>query len=61
MNEIQIMKRIKQHLNVVQFLEVFESGSKVYVVMEYASNGDLLKYLKNKKKLTQNEIKKILI
>jgi serine/threonine protein kinase len=32
---------------VIKFLEVFENKKFVFFVMEYASGGDLLKYIKD--------------
>ena len=36
------MKIVGKNNNVVQLLEVFEDDSTVYMVLEFASNGDLL-------------------
>lgn len=37
MNEIQLMKKINRHGNVVQLLEVFENEKTVFMVLEYAN------------------------
>lgn len=37
MNEIQLMKKINRHANVVQLLEVFENDKTVFMVLEYAN------------------------
>jgi len=42
------MKKIKKNPHVIQLLEVFENKTTVFMVMEYASNGDLLNYIKGK-------------
>lgn len=36
---------------------MFENEKYICFVMEYASNGDLLNYVKNKKKLKEKEAK----
>jgi len=37
------------HPNIIKILEVFDNEKYVFFVMEYASNGDLLGYLKGRK------------
>ena len=39
--------------------EIFESVGHLYIVMEYASNGDLLEYVKGKGKLETSEARKM--
>ncbi len=43
------MKNFLGHPNIIKILEVFENKKHVFFVMEYASNGDLLGYLKDRK------------
>lgn len=45
------------HPNIIKILEVFENEKYVFFVMEYASNGDLLGYLKDRKFLKENDAK----
>jgi serine/threonine-protein kinase SRK2 len=45
------------HPNIIKILEVFEHEDHMCFVMEYAPNGDLLGYLKRKKKLSETEAK----
>lgn len=52
------MKKIK-HINVIRLLEVFENPKEVFIVMEYAGGGDLLHYVKEKKRLSEKEGKTI--
>jgi serine/threonine protein kinase len=52
--EIYILKKIK-HSNVTKLLEVFDSPNHVLIVMEYAGAGDLLHYVKNRKRLTEDK------
>ena len=48
------MKKIK-HNNVIRILEVFDSTSHVLIVMEYAGGGDLLHYIKTRKRLSEDK------
>ncbi|XP_031229557.1 LOW QUALITY PROTEIN: sperm motility kinase X-like [Mastomys coucha] len=44
-SEIEIMKSL-YHRHIIQLLQVFETKHKTYLVMEYASRGSLLRYIK---------------
>lgn len=55
------MRQFLGHPNIIKILEVFENETSVYFVMEYASNGDLLTYLKNKKNFEENDAKYIFL
>jgi len=57
--EVYILKKIR-HANVIRLLEVFEGPKHLFIVMEYASGGDLLKYVKKKGRLNENEARVIL-
>ncbi len=52
MQEVYILKKIR-HPNVIRLLEVFESPKHFLMVMEYASDGDLLQFVKKKRRLTE--------
>lgn len=56
--EVYILKKIR-HSNVIGLLEVFESPKHFLMVMEHAGGGDLLQYVKQKKKLDEAEAKYI--
>lgn len=43
----------------IRLLEVFESDRHLLMVMEHAGNGDLLQYVKKKKKLSETEARGI--
>lgn len=58
LREIYILKKIK-HVNVIRLLEVFETSKHVLIVMEYAGGGDLLHYVKRKKRLSEDEARPI--
>ena len=55
LSEVKILKRLLGHPNIIKLLEVFENKKYVFFVMEYAANGDLLKYLKSKGTLDEEE------
>ena len=52
--EIYILKKIR-HAHVIRLLEVFEDSSKIFIVMENASGGDLLKYVRNHGMIPENK------
>lgn len=54
--EVYILKKI-HHSNIIRLLEVFESSKHFFIVMEYAGAGDLLHYVKKKRRLPENEAK----
>ena len=57
-NEVAILKRL-DHPNIIRLYEVFESEKHFLMVMEYASGGDLLQYVKKKKRLDEQQAKSI--
>lgn len=56
--EVLILKKIKSKF-VIRILEVFESEKNFLIVMEYAGGGDLLHYVREKKRLREEEAKRI--
>lgn len=52
--EVFLLKRIR-HRHVVRIYEVFETARHVLIVMEFASGGDLLQFVKYKKRLCEAE------
>lgn len=44
--EVEILKILSGHPGIIQLLEVFENKKYVFCVTEYASQGDLLSFLK---------------
>jgi 5'-AMP-activated protein kinase, catalytic alpha subunit len=60
MQEVYILSKIR-HSNIIRLYEVFESEKHFLMVMEYAGGGDLLQYVKQKKRLQEQEAKKIFI
>lgn len=51
--EVSVLQRLNGHPNVVQLYEVFETSSHVVLVMELAPGGDLLRYVRQKRVLTE--------
>ncbi|XP_072051740.1 uncharacterized protein [Amphiura filiformis] len=43
--EIDALKITYKHPNLIQLYEVFRSDTKIYLVIEYAPNGDILSYI----------------
>ena len=52
------MKKVR-HANVIRLLEVFESPKHLLMVMEYAGGGDLLQYVKKRRRLDEFEARRI--
>ena len=50
--EVYILKKIR-HSCVIRLLEVFESEKHFLMVMEYSGGGDLLQYVKKRKRLNE--------
>jgi len=58
MQEVHLLKKVR-HTNVIRLLEVFESPKHLLMVMEYAGGGDLLQYVKKRKRLEEPEARRI--
>ena len=56
--EVYILKKIR-HSNIIRLLEVFESPKHFLMVMQYVGGGDLLQYVKKKKRLQEPEAKRL--
>ena len=59
--EIEIMQEVGDNKYIIGLLEVFEDQQFVYLILEYASNGDLLKKISNGYVLKEKEIKDIFV
>jgi serine/threonine protein kinase len=42
--EIKILKNLR-HPNIIQLYEIIEDKENIYLIMEYASQGELFKYI----------------
>ena len=58
--EANIMKDLN-HINIVKYLDYFESGNNIYIVMEYLDGGTLKKYIENNKDNINENISRIII
>ena len=49
LNEIQLMKQIEYHLNILNLLACCTTTNPMFLVVEFAKNGDLLHYLRERR------------
>ncbi|XP_045197496.1 serine/threonine-protein kinase 33-like isoform X2 [Mercenaria mercenaria] len=56
--EVAILKKVS-HCNIIQLNEVFETGKRMYLVMELCTGGELAEALKEKKYFMESEVKVI--
>ena len=61
LQEIDVLKAANQVPQVTQLLEVFENTSYVFLVIVYAKGGDLLRYIKSKTRLSEDEAKNVFL
>ena len=52
--EILFLKKFN-HPNIIRFYNIIEDKENYYMIMEYASKGELLNYILSKKKLNETE------
>jgi len=52
--EIHILKMIR-HPNIIQLYEIIETPKQLYLIMEYASRGELFDYIVKHKRLKEDE------
>ncbi len=52
--EISILKKVN-HPNIIKIYNLIEDNYNYYIIMEYASKGDLFSYIVNKKQLEEKE------
>lgn len=52
--EIKILKEI-DHPSFVQLYEIIENNDRIYLIMEYASGGELFDYIVSKDRLSERE------
>lgn len=58
MQEVLILKRIR-HRNIVRLYEYFETEKHILFVMELCAGGDLLNYVRKRRRLHENQAKVI--
>ena len=52
--EIHILKTV-QHPHIAQLYEIIETNSKLYLIMEYASGGELFDYIVKHNKVSETK------
>jgi serine/threonine protein kinase len=52
--EIKILQEIR-HNNIIKLYEIVENSDKIYLIMEYASGGELFDYIVSRERLTERE------
>ncbi|OTF77362.1 maternal embryonic leucine zipper kinase-like protein [Euroglyphus maynei] len=57
--EIEALK-VLQHENIAKMLQVIETDTDIYLVLEYCSGGELFDYLIAKRRLTETEVRIIM-
>jgi 5'-AMP-activated protein kinase catalytic alpha subunit len=58
--EVKILRSL-DNINIIRILEVFENKKYVFIVTEFATNGDLLKYMRENGLLKEKMTKKIAV
>ena len=53
-NEIKIQKKL-HHPHIIQLYHFFEDSDNIYLVLEYAENGNLYDFLKKKRRFAEKE------
>ncbi len=59
--ELQIIKVLQAHphQNIVKYIKTQKTGSKIIIVMELCSGGELLKYIKNRSKFNISDVQSL--
>jgi len=58
-SEISIMKSLS-HPNVISLIDILYTTNHIYLILEYANCGDLHDYIRQKGKLTETQVKKLM-
>ena len=56
--EIKILQQVK-HPNIIRLYEILETSKEFYLVMEFASGGELFDYIVSKDRLQEDEARKL--
>ena len=56
--EIHILKKIR-HPNIIQLYEIIETPRQLYLIMEYASGGEVFDYIVSNTRLQENQACKL--
>eukprot|EP00931_Biecheleriopsis_adriatica_P055271 TRINITY_DN32627_c0_g1_i1.p1 TRINITY_DN32627_c0_g1~~TRINITY_DN32627_c0_g1_i1.p1 ORF type:complete len:1149 (+),score=190.69 TRINITY_DN32627_c0_g1_i1:144-3449(+) len=57
--EVGIIQRLTGHPNIIQLFEVVESSTQLVLVMEFAAGGDLLKFVRQRRRLAELDAKEL--
>ncbi len=52
--EISILKKLS-HPSLIQLYEIIESSKNIYLIMEFAPNGELFEYIVARRRLSEKE------
>jgi serine/threonine-protein kinase ULK2 len=53
-NEIRVLKTCNND-NIIKLYDIKKTANNFYLIMEYCNEGDLMQYLKKKKKLSEDD------
>ena len=56
--EIKIL-HLFMHPHIIRLYEVIETGSDIFVVMEFVNGGEMFDYIVEKKRLSEGEARKV--
>ena len=59
-NEIKVL-RTCNNANIIKLYDIKKTANNIYLILEFCNEGDLMKYLKQKSKLTEEEAIEILV
>jgi len=60
LEEIQLMKQIGYHQNILNLLACCTMINPMFLVVEFAKNGDLLQYLRKRREQVQEDSEQLL-
>ena len=61
MNEIELMKEIGKHQNVLSFLGCWTASEPLLLIIEYIAHGDLLHWLRRKRSQVSQAIQSMIL
>jgi serine/threonine protein kinase len=59
-NEIKVL-RTCDNINIIKLYDIKKTSNNIYLMLEYCNEGDLMQYMKKKKKLSEEEAVEILV
>jgi len=59
--EAEIMRDLKDHPNIIKFIDLREDEKNIYLFMQYAPGGDLLEYVSKNGRVAEEEAKVIFL